>query len=49
MNELRQTIQTELDEKQTLLKMKTKSTISRRETIDVTLPSRQISIGSKHP
>lgn len=48
VNELRQTIQKELDEKQELLKRKLNQQLA-EETIDVTLPSRQISIGSKHP
>ncbi|MBE7343014.1 phenylalanine--tRNA ligase subunit alpha, partial [Staphylococcus haemolyticus] len=49
VNELRQTIQKELDGKQELLKNEKLNQQLAEETIDVTLPSRQISIGSKHP
>ena len=49
VNELRQAIQNELEEKQELLKNEKLNQQLAEETIDVTLPSRQINIGSKHP
>ena len=49
MNELRQTIQNELDERQNILKEEKLNQQLAEETIDVTLPSRHIEIGSKHP
>ncbi len=49
VNELRQTIQNELEEKQALLKHEKLNQQLAEEKIDVTLPSRKINIGSKHP
>ena len=49
VNELRQTIQSELDERQKLIKEEKLNQQLSEETIDVTLPSRHIEIGSKHP
>jgi len=49
VNELRQTIQNELDERQKLLKEEKLNQQLAEETIDVTLPSRHIEMGSKHP
>ena len=49
VNELRQTIQNELDERQNILKEEKLNQQLAEETIDVTLPSRHIEIGSKHP
>ena len=46
---MRQTIQNELDERQKLLKEEKLNQQLAEETIDVTLPSRHIEMGSKHP
>ena len=49
MNELRQTIQNELDERQQMLVKEKLNKQLAEETIDVSLPGRHIEIGSKHP
>ncbi|MEI5690583.1 phenylalanine--tRNA ligase subunit alpha [Staphylococcus aureus] len=49
VNELRQTIQNELDERQQMLVKEKLNKQLAEETIDVSLPGRHIEIGSKHP
>lgn len=49
VNELRQTIQNELDERQQMLVKEKLNKQLAEETIDVSLPGRHIDIGSKHP
>ena len=49
VNELRQTIQNELEERQQLLKAEKLNQQLSEEMIDVTLPGRHIEMGSKHP
>lgn len=49
VNEVRQTIEQEIEERQAVLSKEKLDKQLESETIDVTLPSRRIDIGAKHP